>query len=149
MNRYKEIESRCASLIEQLHRKQLSDRFAIGAPKEQAPVSNEPGLPEELLQRLELVRRLVTAQEGRREAVRDLLQQKADAGVSTKLDMHRKLVALATGLKEDELDPMSAELADTLEFERMNGKESDDGPSDRIPLPSHVMLSGPTVPVDA
>ncbi|RAO64917.1 uncharacterized protein BHQ10_000929 [Talaromyces amestolkiae] len=149
MNRYKEIESRCASLIEQLHRKQLSDRFAVGAPKEQAPASNEPVLPEELLQRFELVRRLVSAQEGRREAVRDLLQQKADAGVSTKLDMHRKLVALATGLKEDELDPMSAELADTLEFERMNGKESDDGPSDRIPLLSHAVLSGPTVPVDA
>jgi hypothetical protein len=150
MDRYKEIESRCASLIEQIHRKQLSNRFAVGALKEQAPASNsEPPGSEALLQRYELVRRLVSAQEERREAVRALLQQKADAGVSTKLDMHRKLVALATGLKEDELDPMSAELADTLEFERMNGKEAEDGSSGQIPLPSHVMLSGPTVPVDA
>lgn len=150
MDRYKEIESRCASLIEQTHRKQLSNRFAVGAPKDQAPASNsESPDSEALLQRYELVRRLVFAQEERQEAVRALLQQKADAGVSTKLDMHRKLVALATGLKEDELDPMSAELANTLEFERMNGKEAEDGSSGQIPLSSHAMLSGPTVPVDA
>jgi hypothetical protein len=150
MDRYKEIESHCASLIEHIHRKQLSDRFAIGAPKEQALASNNgPPDTEELLQRFELVRRLLSVQEERREAVRDLLQQKADAGVSTKLDMHRKLVALATGLKEDELDPMSAELADTLEFERMNGKEHEDGPSGQIPLAPHAVFSGPTVPVDA
>jgi hypothetical protein len=48
--------------------------------------------------------------------------------VSTKFDVHRKLVALATGLKEEELDPMAAELAETLEFDRMNGK----GPSPEL-----------------
>ncbi|EED19410.1 APSES transcription factor, putative [Talaromyces stipitatus ATCC 10500] len=150
MDRYKELESRCASLIEQIHRKQLSDRFDAGAPKEQAPPSHsDPPDTQELLQRYELVRRLVSAQEARREAVRELLQQKADAGVSTKLDMHRKLVALATGLKEDELDPMAAELADTLEFDRINGKESEDVSSARLPFPSHAMHSGSTVPVDA
>jgi transcription factor MBP1 len=130
MARYKEVEDRCASLVEQIHHKQLSDQFATGASVDGASSSsgNEPPVTEELLRRYKLVRELIAIQEARHNAVRDLTQQKADAGVSTKLDMHRKLVALATGLKEDELDPMSAELADTLEFERINGRSPDDHP---------------------
>jgi hypothetical protein len=81
--------------------------------------------------------------------VKELTQQRADAGVSTKFDVHRKLVALATGLKEEELDPMAAELAETLEFDRMNGK----GPGLESPETDHkdgaIQFSGPIVSVDA
>lgn len=90
----------------------------------------------------------------RRTALKDLAQQTADAGVSTKFDVHRKLVALATGLKEDELDPMAAELAETLEFDRMDGKGS--GAQSPEPQrqqaqnkePASLPFPGP-VPVDA
>lgn len=131
MTRLKDVEGRCASLIEQIHHKQLSDQFASGASVDRASSSsgNEPPVTDELLRRYKLVRELIAIQQARQNAVRDLIQQKADAGVSTKLDMHRKLVALATGLKEDELDPMSAELADTLEFDRINGRTPDEPPS--------------------
>ena len=88
--------------------------------------------------------------------MRDLAQQTADAGVSTKFDVHRKLVALATGLKEEELDPMAGELAETLEFDRMNGKgsgvQSPEPQHRRQPSqkePASIAFPGPTVSVDA
>ena len=71
--------------------------------------------------------------------------------MSTKFDMHRKLVALATGLKEEDLDPMAAELAETLEFDRMNGKGTTPELGHRR-LPSQnesATLPGTGVPVDA
>lgn len=80
--------------------------------------------PHELAQVYQLARELFEAQQAGQQAIRELIQQRADAGVSTKLDVHRKLVSLATGLGEDELDPMSSELADTLEFDRTNEKRS-------------------------
>jgi ankyrin repeat protein len=120
---YRAIEERCISLVEQIHHRNLSERFTAA---EDQPSTNGNVDEDELQRRYALVREMVSAQTSRRAAVRDLIQQKADAGVSTKLDMHRKLVSLATGLKEDELDPMSAELAETLEFDRVNEKTSDE-----------------------
>ncbi|KAK2741123.1 hypothetical protein FQN57_005724 [Myotisia sp. PD_48] len=82
----------------------------------------------------ELARQLAQAQAERQATLRELIRQQADAGVSAKLDVHRKLVALATGLPEDELDPMSSELADALEFDRANEKR----PTRPAPIPSTV-----------
>lgn len=136
--RYEAVQQRCESLIEQIQQAQLSERFAT--EKEASRRSAPPG-PEELKQLYQLARDLSLAQKTRRAAVRDLIQQKADAGVSTKLDMHRKLVAMATGLKEDELDPMSAELAETLEFDRVNGKTPADPSADDQALPNKAAVS--------
>lgn len=82
-----------------------------------------------MLELYTLANELAQAQADRDEAVAQLIRQRADAGVSTKLDVHRKLVSLATGLAEEELDPMSSELADALEFDRANEKRSGPAPS--------------------
>jgi hypothetical protein len=120
--RYEKVRTKYESLLEQVQHRRISSQLNKGVPVEAEPSSLSQ---EELVERFTLARALVTAQKTRRNAVKDLAQQTADAGVSTKFDVHRKLVALATGLKEEELDPMAAELAETLEFDRMDGK----GPS--------------------
>jgi hypothetical protein len=60
---------------------------------------------------------------------------------------------MATGLKEDELDPMSAELAETLEFDRVNGKTPVNPSADDQALPDtapvSAALSTTVVSVDA
>ncbi|KAL1953369.1 hypothetical protein VTO42DRAFT_2968 [Malbranchea cinnamomea] len=61
---------------------------------------------------------LLSLQQARQQLIRELIQQRADTGASAGMDVHRKLVALATGMSEDEIDPMASGIADTLEFER-------------------------------
>ncbi|OQU98139.1 KilA-N domain-containing protein [Cladophialophora immunda] len=51
----------------------------------------------------------------RRQWVKDIAKLMSDAGASEKVGKHRKLVAIATGLKEDELDGMSEELLESLQ----------------------------------
>ncbi|RMZ86827.1 hypothetical protein DV736_g5940, partial [Chaetothyriales sp. CBS 134916] len=54
-------------------------------------------------------------QDRRRGLVHDIARLLGDAGTSEKIGKHRKLVAIATGLKEDELDHMSEELLHSLQ----------------------------------
>lgn len=151
LGRYELLRNNYESLLEQLQRARLRERLAsVPIPTQSVvPSSNEQA---KLLTTFQLARNLCSEQKTRRTAVRELAQQRADAGVSTNFDVHRKLVALATGLKEDELDPMAAELAETLEFDRLNGKgagpespetEQRAGDSASMPFP------GPVVSVDA
>lgn len=151
LGRYELLRNNYESLLEQLQRARLRERLASAPIPTQSvvPSSNEQA---KLLTTFQLARNLCSEQKTRRTAVRELAQQRADAGVSTNFDVHRKLVALATGLKEDELDPMAAELAETLEFDRLNGKgagpespetEQRAGDSASMPFP------GPVVSVDA
>jgi transcription factor MBP1 len=58
-----------------------------------------------------------------------------DAGTSEKIGKHRKLVAIATGIKEDELDQMSGELLESLDANQ--GHAVSDGPQ----TPPHVMAA--------
>jgi transcription factor MBP1 len=118
-SRYEILRECYESLLEQIQHSQLVQQFAITEVPKPTPASLEQ---DQLLSRYQLARELSSAQKTRCNAVKDLVQQTGDAGVSTKFDVHRKLVALATGLKEEDLDPMAAELAETLEFDRMNGK---------------------------
>lgn len=151
LGRYEKLRATYESLLEQAQHARLIQQLNNGAP----PKAPEPDLSalssEELLGRYQLARELCTAQKTRRGTVKDLAQQTADAGVSTKFDVHRKLVALATGLKEEELDPMAAELAETLEFDRINGKGTSPEPEHRR-MPSQngsaTLPSGPGVAVD-
>jgi hypothetical protein len=143
LGRYEKVRSNYESLLEQLQYARLSSQLNHGVPFENSKAEPSSLGQEELVERFNLAHSLVAAQKMRRNAVKDLAQQTADAGVSTKVDVHRRLVALATGVKEEELDPMAAELAETLEFDRMNGK----GPSpelDSKQLPPHN--DGVTIP---
>ncbi|OQD77189.1 hypothetical protein PENDEC_c003G04538 [Penicillium decumbens] len=146
--RYEKLRASYESLLEQTHYTALAPQLAAAGPAVSTADASSLG-PDELLRRYNLARELCAAQKTRRDTVRDLAQQTADAGVSTKFDVHRKLVALATGLKEEELDPMAAELAETLEFDRMNGKGASPGPEHRLRNESATLPSGPSVPVDA
>lgn len=149
MARYEAVRQRCESLVERMQRKELAERFSSLSPETKTARRSDPPDVTELKELYHLARELTIAQKRRRATVRDLIQQKADAGVSAKLDMHRKLVALATGLKEEELDPMVGELAETLEFDRMNGKTSGpaaDGQSNRV---TNSTAKQNAVPVDA
>lgn len=147
MGRYEKLRASYESLLEQTHHSALSAQLAAAGPISSTIDASALG-PDELLHRYQLARELCTAQKTRRDTVRALAQQTADAGVSTKFDVHRKLVALATGLKEEELDPMAAELAETLEFDRMNGKGASPDPERRLRNEASTLPSGPGVPVD-
>ncbi|KAL6239988.1 hypothetical protein BDW75DRAFT_445 [Aspergillus navahoensis] len=151
LGRYKQMRDNYESLLEQIQRARLKERLAsTPVPTQAAAIGSSSTEQDKLLDAFQLARALCSEQKTRRVAVKELAQQRADAGVSTKFDVHRKLVALATGLKEEELDPMAAELAETLEFDRMNGKgvgpespEADHKDSASLPF------SGPIVSVDA
>lgn len=54
-------------------------------------------------------------QNRRRDLVKDIAVLLGDAGTNEKIGKHRKLVAIATGLKEEELDKMSEEILESLE----------------------------------
>jgi transcription factor MBP1 len=54
-------------------------------------------------------------QQLRRHLVKEIAKSMGDVGASERVGKHRKLVALATGLKEDELDGMSVELLESLQ----------------------------------
>lgn len=154
IGRYEQLRRHYESLLEQIQHARLGERLrsatTSGAKKPEQMNQSE------LLVLYQLSQQLCSAQKMRRAAVKDLAQQTADAGVSTKFDVHRKLVSLATGLKEEELDPMAGELAETLEFDRMNGKgagaESPEPEHHRQPSPrgsTSFGFPGPAVPADA
>lgn len=158
LGRYEQLRRSYEALLERIQHARLTERMTsvTSSVTEKLKSPTSMGKPD-LVTVYGLARQLSSAQKARHAAVKDLVQQTADAGVSTKFDVHRKLVSLATGLREEELDPMSAELAETLEFERMNGK----GPGPESPEPDHrrrlsrkestsiSVPSGPTVSVDA
>ncbi|KKK22032.1 hypothetical protein AOCH_005881 [Aspergillus ochraceoroseus] len=149
VSRYEQLRANYESLLEQIQEARLKERIAsTPMPTQGTPLA--PTDPSKLLTTFQLARTLCFEQKARRRAVKDLAQQTADAGVSTKFDVHRKLVALATGLKEEELDPMAAELAETLEFDRMNGKGTGmESPDADHKEPTALSFPGPIVSVDA
>ncbi|KAL5049255.1 hypothetical protein BDW71DRAFT_166987 [Aspergillus fruticulosus] len=151
LGRYEQMRENYESLLEQIQRARLKELLAsTPVPTQAAAIGSSSTEQDKLLATFQLARALCCEQKTRRVAVKELAQQRADAGVSTKFDVHRKLVALATGLKEEELDPMAAELAETLEFDRMNGK----GVGPEPPETGHkdsasLTFPGPIVSVDA
>ncbi|PWY92125.1 apses transcription factor [Aspergillus heteromorphus CBS 117.55] len=150
IDRYEQLKSRYESLLERIQQARLKERITTTALPEKESTATPATDQESLIHTYRLAQQLCAAQKARCAAVKDLAQQTADAGVSTKFDVHRKLVALATGLKEEELDPMAAELAETLEFDRMNGKAAGvDSPEPEARESATFPLPGPAVSVDA
>ena len=81
-------------------------------------------MQDELRATVPWVLELFRQQGRRRELVKEVAQLLGDAGTSEKIGKHRKLVSIATGLKEEELDAMSVELLESLEATQvaiMNG----------------------------
>ncbi|KAJ5769473.1 hypothetical protein N7520_004032 [Penicillium odoratum] len=146
LTRYEKLRGTYEYLLERVQYGQLVEKLS-SVPKV-SPTDPSSLNEEELIAQYKVARDLVDAQKKRRNAVRDLAQQTADAGVSTKFDVHRKLVALATGLKEEELDPMAAELAETLEFDRMNGKGTSPEPSQLASAKLPATLASERIAVD-
>ncbi|EDN03254.1 APSES transcription factor [Histoplasma capsulatum] len=145
LERFNKVRRDYESLLEQVQRLHLLKRLRNASvdPESQAQINvngessssnsnassnndNKMKSPQDLNLLYQVASQLFEAQQARQQAIKELIQQKADAGVSTKLDVHRKLVSLATGLPEEELDPISSELANALEFDRANEKQLDD-----------------------
>lgn len=64
---------------------------------------------------------LLRLQQGRRGLVREIARLMGDAGTGERVGKHRKLVAIATGLREDELDAISGELLESLQATQGGG----------------------------
>jgi len=71
--------------------------------------------PEEMQAALPWAIELNNQQTIRRHHIRDIADLTASAGTGERIGKHRKLVAIATGLKEDDLDQMSTELLESLQ----------------------------------
>ena len=82
---------------------------------------------------------LCRQQKRRRDLVREVARLMGDAGTSEKIGKHRKLVAVATALREEELDDMSEELLESLQA--MQGSSVVDGMGPKTPLRSATELS--------
>ncbi|KAJ6157623.1 hypothetical protein N7470_005215 [Penicillium chermesinum] len=117
------------SLVELSHRAKLDRWIALHAPDMPSNPNSAPLTREDLVSRFEAISNLVRLEKERRLAVEELVSLTADAGVSPILNGHRNLVSLATGLKEDDLDPIAGELADALEFDRANNASATSKPA--------------------
>lgn len=73
--------------------------------------------PEDQMQRILWARKLWQEQERRRSLVREVARLMGDAGTGERIGLHRRLVSMAVGIGEEELDGMSGELLEALEPE--------------------------------
>lgn len=74
-----------------------------------------PLSPEEMKAAVPWIKQLYRNQQKRQRLVQDIGQNMANVGASERIGKHRRLVSLATQLKEDDLDAMSGELLDSLD----------------------------------
>lgn len=117
-----------ASLQKQvLHHDQQTNPHAFKA------ANSQPLTMDEMRASLPWAIELFRQQNIRRQLVREIARLTGDAGTSEKIGKHRRLVAIATGIKEDELDHMSGELLESLEATQGNAISS--GPQ----TPPHMM----------
>ncbi|KAI1913922.1 Transcription factor mbp1 (MBF subunit p120) [Ophidiomyces ophidiicola] len=82
--------------------------------------SAAPPSEETLRHKISLLRDIAAAELNRGKGAREMVSHRADAGPDARLNVHRRLVSLATGLPEKDLDPMAKDLASNLEFARAN-----------------------------
>jgi transcription factor MBP1 len=112
------------SLLEQRDHGALQSQVRLQdqqAPSQAFRSANpRPLTPEEIRAALPWAKELNRQQMRRRDNVRTIARLMSDAGTSERIDKHRKLVSIATGLKEDELDAMSVELLESLEATQGN-----------------------------
>lgn len=80
----------------------------------------QPLSPDEIRSAVPWALELNNQQTMRRHWVTEMARLMGDAGAGERVGKHRKLVAIATGLKEDELDSMSEELLESLQASQGN-----------------------------
>ncbi|EEP75337.1 Mbp1 protein [Uncinocarpus reesii 1704] len=146
-------KQRYESFLERTQKLVLNKRLAAhdseAAPgKENQPATTDDG-PEELLQKLQILRKLSRTETVRRSGVKDIVSHRADAGPDARLNVHRKLVALATGLSEKDLDPMAKDLASNLEFARAHQSRPNPAPSNAGTQPKRNPSQEPAVGANA
>lgn len=116
------------SLLEQKEhadlQKQVLQQDQQTPPQAFRSASGQPLTQDELRAALPWAIELFRQQNNRRQLVREIAMLMGDAGTSEKIGKHRKLVAIATGIREDELDNMSGELLDSLEATQGNAVSS-------------------------
>jgi transcription factor MBP1 len=144
-NQYEQCLRETESLLEQAEHGTL--QAAVRAHDTQTPVqafrsSNPtPLTPLEMAGTLPWAVELLRLQQGRRELVVEIARLMGDAGTGERVGKHRKLVAIATGLREDELDGMSGELLESLQATQGVGREEGEG-RPRTPLGGLVGVVG-------
>lgn len=90
---------------------------------------------------------LARQQAHRRHLVREVAALMGDANTGEKIGKHRKLVAIATGMKEDELDGMAGELLESLQaMAGANGEVVRDGRGVSTDVDDEVGLGGARTP---
>lgn len=117
--RYEGMVRENESLLEQGEHPDLQDRVLIEDRKLPTQLFDDTNRKQpshqELQDVLPLARELCNQQQKRRALVKDIARLRGDAGTGEKVGIHRKLVAMATSLPEDQLDAMSGELIDHLD----------------------------------
>ena len=107
------------SLLEQKEHASLQKRVLqqdqLAPPQAFRSANGQPLNQDEVRAALPWAMELYRQQSTRRQLVREIARLMGDAGTSEKIGKHRKLVAIATGIKEDELDHMSGELLESLQ----------------------------------
>jgi transcription factor MBP1 len=128
---YEECVRENESLLEQREHSSLQNEVLLqdqqAAPHAFRSANPRPLTQDELRATVPWVLELYRQQSRRRELVKEVAQLLGDAGTSEKIGKHRKLVSIATGLKEEELDTMSVELLESLEATQvavMNGPKT-------------------------
>ena len=119
------------SLLEQKEHSSLQSAVLLqdqqSPPQAFRSANPRPLTQDELRATVPWVLELFRQQARRKELVKEVAQLLGDAGTSEKIGKHRKLVSIATGLKEEELDTMSVELLESLEATQvavMNGPKT-------------------------
>ena len=114
-SRWATVRSTHEDVMERLQRVELHKRCKrLKASQPEVPAGTLAS-KRDLIQTAFKLRRMVAA---RRDLLTELIHQRSDTGAPAHMDSHRKLVCLATGMKEDEVDPMAPGIADALEFEK-------------------------------
>ncbi len=107
------------SLLEQKEHASLQKRVLqqdqLAPPQAFRSANGPPLSQDEVCAALPWAMELYRQQSTRRQLVGEIARLMGDAGTSEKIGKHRKLVAIATGIKEDELDHMSGELLESLQ----------------------------------
>ena len=116
------------SLLEQKEhaglQQQVLQQDQLTPPQAFRSANGQPLSQDEMRAALPWAIELFRQQSTRRQLVREIARLTGDAGTSEKIGKHRKLVAIATGIKEEELDQMSGELLESLEATQGNAVSS-------------------------
>lgn len=116
---YEDALREVSSLLEQREhsvlQKEVREQDTQTPPQAFRSANNDrPLTDDEMRATLPWVIELSRHQNKRRQLIGDIAKLRGDAGTGEKVGKHRKLVAIATGLKEEELDAMSLELLESL-----------------------------------